>query len=192
MCEEIVKKFNNTPVSRDGGEEHIIQIRYADTHEQKMLKQQTAAARQFRAAEFEYGCLQTGRGDLLRATDRVSSISPGATEQTSATNDFEQYMQHRSGSVDFHLTFRLPRLIDNSVHPPRPLSARTTFLAGRPSLPTIKSDPENTAPQVNLPSQPKADGTISLPSGENESQRPKTPNAAHSEISTAVASANTD
>lgn len=108
MCEEIIKMFNNTPVSRDGGEEHIIQIRYADTHEQKMLKQQTAAARQFRAAEFEYGCLQAGRGDVLRVTNRVHSVSPAVTEHTSANNDFEQYMQHGNGFVNFHSTFLHP------------------------------------------------------------------------------------
>jgi hypothetical protein len=30
-----------------------------------MLKQQTAAARQFRAAEFEYGCLQAVRAGII-------------------------------------------------------------------------------------------------------------------------------
>ncbi|KAF2459224.1 hypothetical protein BDY21DRAFT_283043 [Lineolata rhizophorae] len=57
-CEEVIKKFNNTPVSKPGGEEHLIQIRYSDTYEQKTLKQQTAAARSFRAAEFEAGVRQ--------------------------------------------------------------------------------------------------------------------------------------
>ena len=191
VCEEVIKEFDGTPVCREGGEEHIIHIRFADTHDQKMLKQQTAAARQFRAAEFEYGCLQAGRGTLLRATDRVSNVSPAAIEHTGAKNDFEQYMQHGSGYVNFHQTFRLPRLIDNRAHLPHPLSARTTFLAGRPSLPTIKSDPDSTAPQVNLPSQSKVDGGVSLPSEENESQLPKTPNAAHGETST-TAAATTD
>lgn len=58
ICEEIIRKFNNTPVSMPGGEEHLIQIRYSDTHEQKMLKQQTAAGRVFRAAEYEVGVAQ--------------------------------------------------------------------------------------------------------------------------------------
>lgn len=74
-----------------------------------MLKQQTAAARQFRAAEFEYGCLQTGRGTLLRATDRVHSVSPAGTEHTSAKNDLEQYMQHGNGYVNFHSAFHFTR-----------------------------------------------------------------------------------
>ncbi|KAF2499085.1 hypothetical protein BU16DRAFT_535492 [Lophium mytilinum] len=37
------------------GEEHLIQICYFDTHEQKLLKQQTAAGRQFRTAEYGIG-----------------------------------------------------------------------------------------------------------------------------------------
>lgn len=84
---------------REGGEEHIIQIRYADTHEQKMLKQQTAAARQFRAAEFEYGCLQAGRGSLLHSAERLHSASPATTDHTGTTNDFEQFMQGGNGLV---------------------------------------------------------------------------------------------
>jgi hypothetical protein len=96
VCEDIVKKFNNTVVSKPGGEEHIIQIRYSDTHEQKMLKQQTAAARQFRAAEFEYGCLEARRNGLLPQSpaDRVATTMNGLsqTATTAGSNDFDQYM----------------------------------------------------------------------------------------------------
>jgi hypothetical protein len=100
VCEEVMKDFNNTPVNKNGGEEHLIQIRYSDTHEQKMLKQQTAAARQFRAAEFEFGCLQTGRQGpgLLSMPERLSSTSPGHTASPSVSDTgatFEQYL-HRS------------------------------------------------------------------------------------------------
>lgn len=93
-----MKTYNNTPVCKNGGEEHIIQIRYSDTHEQKMLKQQTAAARQFRAAEFEYGCIQTGRsgpGMLSSLPERLSSVSPAHTASPSVSDTgatFEQYM----------------------------------------------------------------------------------------------------
>ena len=82
-----MRKFNNTPVTKQGGEEHIIQIRYSDTHEQKMLKQQTAAARQFRAAEFEYGCIQAGRNatGLLALPERLSSVSPAHTASPSVS-----------------------------------------------------------------------------------------------------------
>jgi len=99
ICEEVIKKFNNTTVHRTGGEEHVIQIRYADTQEQKMLKQQTAAARQFRAAEFEYGCLQAGRGHFVQRTERMPSASPVGTDRSATTNDFEQYMQGGNGLV---------------------------------------------------------------------------------------------
>lgn len=92
-----MKDFNNNPICKNGGEEHAIQIRYSDTHEQKMLKQQTAAARQFRAAEFEFGCLQTGRHgpgmsslpDRLSSTGTASTASPSASD---SANTFEQYL----------------------------------------------------------------------------------------------------
>jgi len=77
VCEDVIKQFNNTPVAKHGGEEHIIQIRYSDTHEQKMLKQQTAAARQFRAAEFEFGCIQAGHS-TLSLPSRGPTVSPPA------------------------------------------------------------------------------------------------------------------
>ncbi|KAF2396499.1 hypothetical protein EJ06DRAFT_483036 [Trichodelitschia bisporula] len=92
VCEEVIKKFNNTPVVKAGGDEHIIQIRYSDTHEQKMLKQQTAAARQFRAAEFEFGCIQAGRNGLLAppgGSDRTGSVSPVQRDPS-----FDGYIQH--------------------------------------------------------------------------------------------------
>ncbi|KAF2736141.1 hypothetical protein EJ04DRAFT_174654 [Polyplosphaeria fusca] len=86
ICEEIIKNFNNTPVSKPGSEEHLIQIRYSDTHEQKMLKQQTAAGRVFRAAEYDLGVAQA-RG---MGPDRYLSISP---EQQMTPNEFEAYIQ---------------------------------------------------------------------------------------------------
>jgi len=87
ICEEIIKNFNNTPVSKPGGEEHLIQIRYSDTHEQKMLKQQTAAGRVFRAAEYEVGVAQA-RG--IPGPDRFMSMSP---DSQSAANEFELFLQ---------------------------------------------------------------------------------------------------
>lgn len=53
VCEAVIRDFNNTPVSKPESGEHVIQIRYADTPEQKALKQTTTAARQYRTAEYE-------------------------------------------------------------------------------------------------------------------------------------------
>ncbi|OSS45011.1 hypothetical protein B5807_09365 [Epicoccum nigrum] len=87
ICEEVIKKFHNTPVSKPNGEEHLIQIRYADTHEQKMLKQQTAAGRVFRAAEYEVGVAQAR---ALGTPDRYDTVSPISH---SAGSEFETFMQ---------------------------------------------------------------------------------------------------
>ena len=96
ICEEVIKTFNNAPVSKPGGEEHLIQIRYSDTHEQKMLKQQTAAGRVFRAAEYEVGVAQARA--MSAGPDRYISMSP---ESQSASNEFEIFMQqHASGYVN--------------------------------------------------------------------------------------------
>ncbi|KAF2268794.1 hypothetical protein CC78DRAFT_353266 [Lojkania enalia] len=88
ICEEVIRKFNNTPVSKSGSEEeHLIQIRYSDTHEQKMLKQQTAAGRVFRAAEYEVGVAQAR---AQGAPDRYLTMSP---DQQNAANEFELFLQ---------------------------------------------------------------------------------------------------
>ncbi|KAF2816366.1 uncharacterized protein BDZ99DRAFT_375600 [Mytilinidion resinicola] len=89
ICEEIIRNFNNTPVSKPGGEEHLIQIRYSDTHEQKLLKQQTAAGRQFRAAEYDMG-VAVARQTMFPTEQRFSHLS--ATEQDAA-NEFEVFLQ---------------------------------------------------------------------------------------------------
>jgi hypothetical protein len=87
ICDEVIKKFNNTPVSKPNGEEHLIQIRFSDTHEQKMLKQQTAAGRVFRAAEYEVGVAQAR---ALGTPDRYETVSPVSH---SAGSEFEMFMQ---------------------------------------------------------------------------------------------------
>jgi hypothetical protein len=87
VCEEVIRDYNNKPVSKPGGEEHLIQIRFSDTHEQKMLKQQTAAGRVFRAAEYEVGVAQAR---ALGTPDRYNSISPVSQN---GTNEFEMFMQ---------------------------------------------------------------------------------------------------
>jgi hypothetical protein len=87
ICDEVIRDYNNKAVSKPGGEEHLIQIRFSDTHEQKMLKQQTAAGRVFRAAEYEVGVAQAR---ALGTSDRYHSISPVSQN---GGNEFEMFMQ---------------------------------------------------------------------------------------------------
>ncbi|KAH4104661.1 hypothetical protein HBH43_174960 [Parastagonospora nodorum] len=87
ICDDVIRDYNNKAVSKPGGEEHLIQIRFSDTHEQKMLKQQTAAGRVFRAAEYEVGVAQAR---ALGTPDRYQSISPVSQN---GTNEFEMFMQ---------------------------------------------------------------------------------------------------
>ena len=91
ICEMIIKNFNNSAVSKAGGEEHVIQIRYADTAEQKMLKHRTAAARQFRTAEYEYGV--QARNQVLPTSQRVET----ATAQSENANEFENFLHRNAG-----------------------------------------------------------------------------------------------
>lgn len=60
-CEQVIKKFHNTPLGMPGAEECLIQIRYADSQEQKQLKKHNAIARQYRADEYK---LQTQGSDF--------------------------------------------------------------------------------------------------------------------------------
>lgn len=87
VCDEIIKNFNNKSVSKNGGEEYLIQIRFSDTHEQKMLKQQTQAGRVFRAAEYEVGVAQAR---ALGTPDRFQTLSPVSQ---AGSNEFEMFMQ---------------------------------------------------------------------------------------------------
>lgn len=61
-----------------------IQIRYADTQEQKSLKQQTQAARQFRSAEYEYATQAWRQGRLPYAGSN--------TTDGQHSNEFDQYL----------------------------------------------------------------------------------------------------
>ncbi|KAL5115114.1 hypothetical protein ACEQ8H_007029 [Pleosporales sp. CAS-2024a] len=87
ICDEVIRDYNNKPVSKSGGEDHLIQIRFADTQEQKMLKQQTAAGRVFRAAEYEVGVAQAR---ALGTPDRFPSLAPVSHN---GCNEFEMFMQ---------------------------------------------------------------------------------------------------
>ena len=82
-CEEVVRTFNNFTI-KSGGEDLQIQIRYADTKEQKMLKQQTQAARQFRSAEYEFATQAWRQGRLPYAGSTV--------HDTPNANEFEEFL----------------------------------------------------------------------------------------------------
>lgn len=83
-CEEVIKIFNNHTI-KTAGEELQVQIRYADTQEQKSLKQQTQAARQFRSAEYEYATQAWRQGRLPYAGSTVHDTNQN-------TNEFDQYL----------------------------------------------------------------------------------------------------
>ena len=51
ICGEIIAAFNNK-VIEDGKSSTMLQIRFADTEEQKQLKAATAVKRQFKADEY--------------------------------------------------------------------------------------------------------------------------------------------
>ena len=74
VCEQVIRDYNNHSVVKGNGEAHSIQIRYADTPEQKALKQQTTAARQYRSAEYES---QTqSAGPFMTRFDRCQEFGP--------------------------------------------------------------------------------------------------------------------
>lgn len=83
-CDEVIKTFNNHNIKSQDGDLQI-QIRFADTQEQKSLKQQTQAARQFRSAEYEYATQAWRQGRLPYAGTTLN-------EHPGNTNEFEQYM----------------------------------------------------------------------------------------------------
>lgn len=49
ICEEVIAKYHGKPIGEDGNK---LQIRYADTDEQKKLKNLTTERRQFKAHEY--------------------------------------------------------------------------------------------------------------------------------------------
>jgi hypothetical protein len=176
VCEVIIKDFNNTPVAKPGGEEHVIQIRYADTAEQKMLKQRTAAARQFRTAEYEYGVQARNYG--MVSPQRLSGLT---SEQHDAADEFENFLHRNNGYVitqtvrDASLTdMTLFRVFDHRYSHPmlRQLSPHPAVAA----VPTIRSS-QVPVPHVNLPVVVKAEN--SSESGAEAPEAPATPVKPH-------------
>ncbi|WPH04650.1 Sporulation-specific protein 5 [Acrodontium crateriforme] len=83
-CDEVIKTFNNHAITSNG-EELQIQIRFADTQEQKTLKQQTQAARQFRSAEYEFATQAWRQG-------RLPSSGSSGYEGSTTNNEFDLYL----------------------------------------------------------------------------------------------------
>jgi len=143
----------------------VIQIRYSDTHEQKMLKQQTAAARQFRAVEFEFGCMQTGRtlppassiGQLHAAAAFGASIPSAGLP---IANEFESYMQQQaqagSSSYSQGLAPRRGNGAFNGAHNLPTIKSETSFQSDNSPLRGNAVKVEDTdAPKVSTcPSSP--------------------------------------
>lgn len=94
VCEEVIKNFNNTPVRSQDGEAYLIQIRYADTPDQKNLKQTTTAARQYRTAEYE--SVTSGRTPFMSPVGLANrNTSPGYAlpGKEGLHQNFEMYMK---------------------------------------------------------------------------------------------------
>ncbi|KAK0354707.1 hypothetical protein LTS02_007608 [Friedmanniomyces endolithicus] len=83
-CDLVIAEYNNHAI-QSGDEELLVQIRFADTQEQKALKQQTQAARQFRSAEYEYATQAWRQGRLPYAGTTMHDATAGA-------NEFDQYL----------------------------------------------------------------------------------------------------
>lgn len=89
VCEGVIKNFNNKAIQKGDGEEYHVQIRYADTPEQKALKAQTTAARQYRTAEYEsqtQSPVRVQSGQFATCPAILNSGAPGFDD------DFGEYM----------------------------------------------------------------------------------------------------
>lgn len=153
-CDEVIRVFNNHTIE-SAGEELSIQIRFADTQEQKSLKQQTQAARQFRSAEYEYATQAWRQGRLPFA---------GTTTQQGPSNgnEFEQYLGTNAG-----VPIQGQRWAQSAIRqmPGRsPLGAVPYNSAMQPPTVQIKIEPgnENKAQDVNGDAKPSLTTTTSV------------------------------
>ncbi|KAL9072752.1 MAG: hypothetical protein Q9157_004979 [Trypethelium eluteriae] len=142
VCEEIIKSYNNTPVSKPSEEEHSIQIRYADTEQQKWLKQQTAAARQFRTAEYEYA---TANRRWMPAATRLDGTTNPAISTTSG-NELESYLAATTGASG-------PRYVPPPFRQQMPTRQPLSTIHSQQAMPSvqqtkIKAEPGN---EQNVP-----------------------------------------
>ena len=71
--DEVIKLFHGQPVGREG---LLLQVRYADTEEQKKLKDETTRRRQFRATEYTASARSVGHVTEYAAMARSVGHSP--------------------------------------------------------------------------------------------------------------------
>ncbi|KAI9713229.1 MAG: hypothetical protein M1820_001215 [Bogoriella megaspora] len=136
VCEIIIRDFNNSVVVQPKSEEeHIIQIRYADTAEQKWLKQQTAAARQFRTAEYEFATAH--RRPYIQGQNRTDSTSASNT----SSNELENYLAASNGAA--------PRYIPPAFRHQAPVRQPLSTIPSQQVLHTVRP---NTNPEPGLAS----------------------------------------
>ena len=148
-----------------------------------MLKQQTAAARSFRAAEFEYGCIQAQRSGLLAPSSERAASSLVATPTSSVTNvndDFDNYMQ--ANPCVYH-DICLCHLSNSISYGTTPASR---VAAARPSLPTINSE-RSASPQILSAASGTFDGGydegVALPPEIIEARTRSSSPGAHTKVS---------
>ncbi|PNS18838.1 hypothetical protein CAC42_5377 [Sphaceloma murrayae] len=151
-CEEIIREFNNKVIQHNG-EDHTIQIRYADTQEQKHLKQTTAAARQFRSAEYEYATQAHRQG--WRPEHNLGSPANMAP----AGGDFENYISQNA-------SFAAKGYVDPTW---RPLGQRTPLGLMSPNSTNVRRNGSvsiNSTPLAKVTTHDHHEGGVAL-RGEN-------------------------
>ena len=75
ICEQIIAAFNNKVIG-DGKDATTLQIRYADTEEQKKLKTYTAIKRQFKADEYNEAVYGIPFGNSSSPSPSFPSLAP--------------------------------------------------------------------------------------------------------------------
>jgi hypothetical protein len=175
VCDDIIKTFNNTVVKKPNGDDHIIQIRFSDTHEQKLLKQQTAAARQFRAQEFEFGCQEAIRNGSLppQSVQRLQAVI--STGGAPVGNEFENFLQNNTNTQGVRYIY--PRLSVSIQFADFCHSYGTHMFNGaRVPLPTIRSGDSFVID--NNGGSPVSNGGVKIEDGTEPKTRASTPGSA--------------
>ena len=143
------------PITKTAGEDHLIQIRFADTPEQKALKQQTTAARQYRTAEYES---QTHGGSFPGS--RLNSMSSSGQV---ASGGFESYMNMNGYVCSRPTQHTATDQADSHYpqYPPHPIVGLVGRFAARDRLYNVSSHlaqrQESPGVQVNFPTNVKAE-----------------------------------